>query len=198
MIDNYFRKILPKYSKSLVSLLAKYKVTPNQITIFAFAVSSLSAVFLSLDWPYLAVFTWWAGRLCDGLDGILARHIDQTSSFGAYLDIVCDMAVYSFMVLGFFTLYPHLSFEWLVVLVGYVLCITSALSLGSVEAHAGSDTKDDRGLRLGAGLAEAGETGIAYTLMILLPQYIAPIVYTWILILFITVVSRTVLARKFS
>jgi hypothetical protein len=78
----------------------------------------------------------------------------------------------------------------------YVLCITSALALGAEEAEAGLEARDDRGLRLGAGLAEGGETGIAYTAMLLLPAWLEVIAAVWIAVLASTVVARTLLAAR--
>ena len=42
----------------------------------------------------------------------------------------------------------------MLVLIMYVMSICSALSLGSLEAQIKTPTRDNRGLRLGAGIAE--------------------------------------------
>ena len=79
----------------------------------------------------------------------------------------------------------------------YVLCITSALAFGALQNELGDfEDLDDRGLRLGAGLAEGGETGLAYTLMLLFPSYIDILSFVWLMILFWTVFSRTRLAWR--
>ena len=134
--------------------------------------------------------------LVDGTDGIFARNTGQATDFGAYLDIVLDMAAYSAMILGFAYANPELLDRWLVILLLYVLCITSALALGMEEAKRDLPKRDDRGLRLGAGLAESGETGIAYTLFLLLPEQLSPLTALWIAILLTTIVARTILARR--
>ena len=64
-----------------------------------------------------------------------------------------------------------------------------------VDAARGMDG-DNRSLKLAAGLAEGGETGIAYTLMLLLPQLIKVLLPLWILVLVITFVARTWLAWR--
>ena len=58
------------------------------------------------------------------------------------------------------------------------------------------EPRDDRGLRLGAGLAEGGETGIAYTLFLLFPAHLDWLTGIWIGVLVVTVVARTLLARR--
>jgi hypothetical protein len=49
---------------------------------------------------------------------------------------------------------------------------------------------------MAAGLAEGGETGIAYSLFLLLPDLLIYTTSLWIAILFITVVARSVLAHR--
>ena len=106
------------------------------------------------------------------------------------------MAAYSVMVVAFGLANPELQHYWIAMLCLYVLCITSALALGMQEAVAGHPARDDRGLRLGAGLAEGGETGIAYTLFLLLPAWLPTLAAIWIAVLVTTVVARTLLAHR--
>ena len=47
--------------------------------------------------------------ISDFLDGILARHLNLSSNFGSYLDIVCDLASYSGIIVGFYFLSPDLA-----------------------------------------------------------------------------------------
>lgn len=195
MIDNPFRKHLPKYVQPLISVYKIIGLTPNHISFLSLSISFFCLWLIVQQQLIFAAAIWWLGRLLDGTDGIYARQTKQASSFGAYLDIVCDMASYSLVVIGLFFAFPEFQVQWLLMLFFYVLCIASALSLGSLEAEQGQ-MNDNRGLRLGAGLAEGGETGIAYTIFFLLPQYLYITTWIWVAILFVTVVSRTFLAHS--
>ena len=106
------------------------------------------------------------------------------------------MAAYSLVVLALDQVHPELHDRWLLILFLYVLCIASALALGMQEAIGDVRPRDDRGLRLGAGLAEGGETGIAYTLFLLLPGQLGLLTGLWIVLLATTVAARTMLARR--
>ena len=106
------------------------------------------------------------------------------------------MAAYSLVVLALDQVHPELHDRWLLILFLYVLCITSALALGAEEASLDAPSRDDRGLRLGAGLAEGGETGIAYTLFLLFPGQLGILTGLWIVVLATTVAARTMLARR--
>jgi len=196
MIDNHFRAILPGMVQPLIRFYSRVGLTPNRITMIAFAIALVAAGLCGAGYGVAAAAVWWLGRLFDGTDGIFARATGQTSDFGAYLDILGDMAAYSVMILGFFWLHPNLGLTWSLILLLYVLCIASALALGSIEQSRKRPARDDRGLRLGAGLAEGGETGIAYTLFLLFPAHIGVLSKVWILILITTVVARSLLARK--
>ena len=145
---------------------------------------------------WVALTLWWVSRAADGTDGVFARATGQESDFGAYLDIVLDMAAYGAMVLGFAVARPALQLEWMLMLFLYILCIASALALGIQEAKRALPARDDRGLRLGAGLAEGGETGIAYSIFLLFPAQLALTTPLWVAILAITIVARSVLAYR--
>ncbi len=196
MIDNSFRRVLPRFVGPLLRLYALCGLSPNAVSVLALGLAGVSAFCILQDWPLLAVGSWWLGRLFDGTDGIYARQTGRATSFGAYLDIVLDMASYSLVVLALDGVHPELHASWMWILFLYVLCIAGALALGAEESRGQLPPRDDRGLRLGAGLAEGGETGIAYTLFLLFPAWLEGLTAVWIAVLVTTVVARTVLARR--
>jgi hypothetical protein len=68
--------------------------------------------------------------------------------------------------------------------------------LGNFERQVDGLSKDNRGLRLAAGIAEGGETGIAYTVFLISPFNLKIEVLIWTAILAATVIARTMLAAK--
>jgi phosphatidylglycerophosphate synthase len=196
MIDNPFRQVLPRFAGPVLRLYAALGLSPNAVSVLAFALAGVSAFCVAEGWPLAAIGFWWLGRLADGTDGIYARQTGRATDFGAYFDIVLDMAAYSLIVVALDSLHPDLHVRWIVILFLYVLCIASALALGMQEAGRSLEPRDDRGLRLGAGLAEGGETGVAYTLFLLFPEQLGWLTALWIAILATTVVARTLLAHR--
>lgn len=196
MIDNHFRKILPDYTVWIIRIYSRIGISPNQISVASFLIALLASILVVKNYFYLAIIIWWMGRLLDGTDGIYARATGKTSLFGAYLDMLLDMASYSLMIIAFSLVFPALSLQWTLILFFYVLCITGALALGSLEKKKGLTANDNRGLRLAAGLAEGGETGIAYTIFLLFPQFINELAWAWIGALLITVTGRSILAYQ--
>jgi phosphatidylglycerophosphate synthase len=195
MIDGYARNLLPSLTRGLIAFYRWTGVTPNQLTVVGFVIAVAAAYLVSQGFAWSAIAVWWLGRLIDGTDGILARATGKTSDFGGYLDITLDMAAYSLMVLGFYVWQPQFVLGWMITLILYILAITSALSLGALERARGMDG-DNRSLKLAAGLAEGGETGIAYTLMLLWPRFIHALLTVWIAVLLFTFIARTWLAWR--
>ncbi len=193
MIDAPFRAFLPKVSQPLISFYESRDFSPNQITVAGFMGAMVAAAAVGLGWWWLALVLWWASRLLDGTDGIYARHTGRVTEFGGYLDITLDMASYSVMILGFYFRRPELAVLWVAILIFYVLAITTALSLGAIERKKGVDG-DNRSLKLAAGLAEGGETGIAYSLLLIFPEYTFSIALIWLAVLALTILARTRLA----
>lgn len=196
MIDAPFRRALPRFAGPLLRCYAQAGLSPNALSGIACTLALLAALCTASGWAWPAIALWWLGRLVDGTDGLHARRSGRASDFGAYLDILLDMTAYSAMVLGFAQLHPELHSRWLWILLLYVLCITSALALGAQEARRRLPPRDERGLRLGAGLAEGGETGIAYTLFLLFPHRIETLSALWLALLVLTVLARTALAGR--
>jgi len=98
-------------------LLAEAKVahrlglTPNRVSVLGFALSLLSAAVYGLGsreplMHLLAVALFLLSGFCDTLDGILARHYEQASVFGGFLDSLldryADAAVYAGVIIGGF------------------------------------------------------------------------------------------------
>lgn len=196
MIDNAFRAQLPRFASPLIALYTRWGWTPNHVTVLGFVIALLASIAVALGHLWVAFGLWWVSRLADGTDGLLARETGQESEFGAYFDIVLDMAAYGAMVLGFAFFFPVYAAYWMAMLFLYILCIASALALGMQEANRNFEPRDDRGLRLGAGLAEGGETGIAYSLFLLFPGWLWVLAPVWIAVLATTVIARTALAYR--
>lgn len=187
---------MPRFAGPLLAIYTRLGWTPNHVSALGFGIALAASFAVAMGHEWVALTLWWVSRAADGTDGVFARATGQESDFGAYLDIVLDMAAYGAMVLGFAVAWPALQLEWMLMLFLYILCIASALALGMQEAKRALPARDDRGLRLGAGLAEGGETGIAYSIFLLFPAQLPLTTPLWVAILAITIVARSILADR--
>tara|TARA_B100002003_G_scaffold107522_1_gene99845 strand:- start:175 stop:825 length:651 start_codon:yes stop_codon:yes gene_type:complete len=99
--DGYISKhINRKMSEPMARLLAKTKVTPNQMTWAAFGIALLSFVSFVLGYNLIAGLLVQLSSIVDGIDGSLARLKGMTSEFGGFLDSVLDRYADILIVLG--------------------------------------------------------------------------------------------------
>lgn len=192
MFDEAFRVRFQPLARPLVQRLATAGATPNQITLTTFAVAVVAAITVAAGFPLTGVGIWLASRIGDGLDGALARVTGTTSTFGGFLDITVDMAAYSAMVVGFAWLYPQFTLGWTLVLMGYVLAITTTLALSDAARAADRRVSDtDRTFQFTPGITEAGETSTAYVIWALWPEHLQWWLTIWIAALATTTLQRT-------
>lgn len=66
---------------------------PNQITLFRIILIPIFILvfYLPLSWSHFGAFAiFWVASVSDALDGYLARKLNQSSAFGAFIDPVAD------------------------------------------------------------------------------------------------------------
>lgn len=196
MIDEPFRRWLAHHAASPVPHLARLGITPNALTWTGLSLGLVAAALVSRGLFVAGIAVWLGSRILDGYDGMLARHLGRSSLYGGYLDITLDMLAYSVMAGAFAWAMPEDRLLWMAVLVGYVLAITTTLALSSLAERADRQLGGNRSLQFTAGLAEAGETNIVYTVIALLPSFSRITLFAWIALLAATAVQRTLSARR--
>jgi CDP-L-myo-inositol myo-inositolphosphotransferase len=75
-------------------------ITPNQVTIAAFAVALAAAVALTAHAPVVAAVFVTAASVLDGSDGEIARLTHRSSRFGSFFDAVLDRAADGLLFTG--------------------------------------------------------------------------------------------------
>ena len=83
------------------ALLALYpRITPNQVTLLAFAVAVAAAGAFAVGAPVAAALLVTLASVLDGSDGEVARLTHRSSSYGAFLDPVLDRAADGLLLTG--------------------------------------------------------------------------------------------------
>ena len=100
MIDAKLNKIFNPILSIFAKKLSKLNINPNTITFigFFFGICCFYSIANSM-FSYAFIFLC-LNRICDGLDGALARLIGETD-LGAFYDIVLDFLFYSMFPLSF-------------------------------------------------------------------------------------------------
>lgn len=198
MLDGVARKLIGPALDRLGGRLARRGVTADSVTLagFALGVAAAAAIAVELYWPGLLLIL--GSRLCDGLDGAVARASRKTDR-GGYLDIVLDFAFYGLIPLGFVLADPAAN-----ALAGAVLLFSFYLNGASFLAYAimaekrglATELRGEKSLYFTSGLAEATETIAVFLLSCLLPNYFAPLAYLFAAMTLVTAASRVLLAAK--
>ena len=106
MLDKFSIQLIKKPLSLSASVLHKYGVTANQTTLLGFALGCLAFPALLLQEYNIALLFILLNRICDGLDGALARITGITDS-GGFLDISLDFLFYSLIPFGFVLANPE-------------------------------------------------------------------------------------------
>jgi CDP-diacylglycerol--glycerol-3-phosphate 3-phosphatidyltransferase len=131
-------KLIRIIAKSPGNLLAKTKITPNQITFLGFLVNCLVAFFIAkgnLSYLILGLLIWVAGFF-DALDGSVARSTGKTTVFGNFWDSVLDR--YADSVIYFGVLIHFLKLDEPNYVIAVVIAIVGSLAVSYTRAKAES------------------------------------------------------------
>ncbi len=195
MIDEPFRQWMARRWSAPAGMLHRAGVTANQISVAAAVLGLAAALLVAVQLPWAGVALWLVSRVLDGYDGMVARLSGTSTLFGGYLDITLDMLAYSAMAIAFAIAMPTDRVLWMLVLLGYVMAITTTLALSSLAEKADRQLGGNRSIQFTRGLAEGGETTIVYVVIALAPSVSRYVLVVWIAMLAISAVQRTRMAR---
>jgi len=107
MLDKFITPVIKPMLNTVVAVLHKRSITPDQLTMVGFLIGMLALPLLAFEFWYGALAAIAVNRVFDGLDGALARYAQQSSSAGGYLDITLDFLFYAAIPLGFILANPE-------------------------------------------------------------------------------------------
>ncbi len=160
-------------------------LTANRLTILGFVLGIFCAVFVSMGLFLVALICLLLNRLCDGLDGAVARR-QGSSDFGGYLDIVCDFIFYALVPFSFVIFSSEHAIAAGFLMLSFVGTGSSFLAYAILEAKNSDVLRGEEAKRplnkksffyLG-GLTEGTETIAVFTLMLLFPAWFG--IFAWV------------------
>lgn len=107
MLDKFITPVIKPLLTPIVVLVHKRGITADQLTVAGFLIGVLAVPLLAFECWYSALLAIVLNRILDGLDGALARHANQSSSAGGFLDITLDFLFYAAIPLGFIIANPE-------------------------------------------------------------------------------------------
>ncbi|EKO3992636.1 CDP-alcohol phosphatidyltransferase family protein [Vibrio fluvialis] len=195
MLDRYVIPVIRWPLSKSADVLDTIGVSANQVTLFGFAMGCLAFPALALEQYLLALLLIAINRLCDGLDGALAR-IQGLTDAGGFLDISLDFLFYSLIPFGFVVANPELNaVAGAFLIFSFIGTGSSFLAFAVMAGKRGiqNPVYQNKSLYYMSGLTEGTETIGCFVLICLLPQHFALIAY-----LFGTACWFTTLTRIYS
>lgn len=197
MFDAKLRPIIDPPLDRVASILIRFGVTPNKVTVAGFLIGIGAAIAVAFGQFALALVLLLLNRAADGLDGAVARQTKMTD-FGGFLDIVLDFIFYSGFVVAFAAHDPvtnGLPAAFLVF--AFVGTGCSFLAYAIVAARRGIETsaRGRKSFYYLGGLTEGAETIGLFVLICLIPTAFAPLAWAFACLCWITTATRIAMAK---
>lgn len=175
MIDRPAQALLAPALRAAAALLVRRGFTADSVTWAGFGLGMVAAGCIALQRPLAGLVLLLASRLCDGLDGAVAR-LTQPTDRGAFLDITLDFLFYASIPLAFALADPPANaLAAAVLLAAFIGTGSSFLAFAVLAERRGltSLAYPAKGLYYLGGLTEAGETLACFVAMCLWPAAFA-------------------------
>jgi len=198
VLDGIARRLIVPPLDRLGRALARQGVKADHVTWAGFALGLLAAAAIAARLHLLGLLLVLSSRLCDGLDGAVARASVKTDR-GGFLDIVLDFAFYGAIPLAFAIAEPEKNALAAAVLL-FAFYANGASFLGyavmAEKRKLVSEARGSKSLYFTTGLAEATETIIVFVLFCLFPSAFPLIAYVFAAMTLVTTGARIVLALR--
>ncbi|MBP1870970.1 phosphatidylglycerophosphate synthase [Ensifer adhaerens] len=191
------RKHLDPMLDRVGAALARGGISANAVTIAGLVLGLVAAALIAGQFYLAGAILIVVSRLCDGLDGAVARATRKTD-FGGFLDIVLDFVFYGAIPLGFILADPQANG-----LAGGLLLFSFYVNGASFLAYAimaekramTTDVRGGKSLYFTTGLAEATETIAVFLAFCLFPAWFSVLATLFAVVCLYTALSRIMLAR---
>ena len=204
MLDNYTQKAIRPLISSLADALHGLGVCANTLTWWGWGLGMASAVAIVNQMYVLGLCVLLLSRLCDGLDGAVAR-LGQPSDAGGFLDISLDFWFYAAIPLAFAWADPaRNALAAACLLAAFISTGTSFLAYAVMRekqnahtSHAPNPTaptatvtRADKSFYFLGGLTEATETLVFFVAMCLWPSYFPTLAFVFSALCTVTSLTR--------
>jgi phosphatidylglycerophosphate synthase len=196
VLDARLRRLIDPPLDRLSAPLAAHGLSANAVTVAGFAIGLGAAAAIAGRAYWLGLALLLLNRLCDGLDGAVARRRGLTD-LGGFLDIVLDFLIYSAVPFAFALADPAANALPAAFLVfSFVGTGSSFLAYAIMAAKRGVSTelRGQKSLYYLGGLTEGTETILAFVLACLWPALFPWIALVFGLLCWLTTATRIAVA----
>lgn len=192
MLDRAAVTLIRPVIDRLARVLADAGLGANQMTLLGFAIGMAAAALIATDNYLTGAAAILLSRLCDGLDGAIARR-SRTTDAGGFLDIALDFVFYAAIPLAFAIADPQQNaLAAALLLAAFCGTMSSFLAFAVIAAKRRMDNLawPDKSFYFLGGLTEATETLACFIAMCLWPQHFALLAIVYAALCAVTTVTR--------
>jgi phosphatidylglycerophosphate synthase len=191
MFDRTVRRIIDPLLEVLAGGLASAGVSAAMLTITGFVAGLGAAVAASQQFWMTAAGLILFNRLCDGLDGMVARRTGVTDS-GGFLDIVLDLIFYGAVPLGFGLSSKGNLLPAAALIHSFLGTSGSFLAWAAIAAKRGplDDWGGRKSMEYSAGFMEGTETVLFFLAFCAVPSAFVPLAWTFCGLCWLTTLLR--------
>jgi phosphatidylglycerophosphate synthase len=192
MLDRYIVPLIKPAVDALAHQLVKSGAKADHITLLAFGLGIIAAVLIVFQYFLAGAAMVLLSRLCDALDGAVARQTQATDA-GGFLDISLDFLFYASIPMAFAITDPAANaLPAAVLLAAFMGTGSSFLAFAALAAKRGLTNIDypHKSLYFLGGLAEATETLVFFMAICLWPQHFEVLAYLYAAVCCVTIATR--------
>jgi phosphatidylglycerophosphate synthase len=192
MLDRYLLPLIKPAVDGCARALVRRGAKADHVTLLAFGMGLIAAISIANRAYLLGVSCILLSRLCDALDGAVARQTEITDA-GGYLDISLDFLFYASVPLAFAVASPATNaLPAAVLLAAFMGTASSFLAFAALAAKRGMTSMNhpNKSLYFLGGLTEASETLVFFMAICLWPSHFASLAYLFSALCCVTIVTR--------
>lgn len=191
MFDVALRRLVDPALIGMAGWVAGARISANALTITGAALGLGAAFFVTQSNFAAALALIILNRICDGLDGAIAR-INGPTEFGGYLDTLCDYVFYLSVPLAFALVDPVNQLPALFLVASFTLTAVSFLAFAAIAARQSLNdgAHGPKAFIYSTGLMEGGETIAFFLLFCLFPAFFPTLAIIFAALCLLTVVQR--------
>lgn len=192
MLDRYTTAWIQPIVDAIATPLVKVGIKADAMTLLGFILGIFAAILIVSQAYLWGAALILASRLCDALDGAMARHTAPTDA-GGFLDISLDFLFYASIPLAFaFANPPVNALPAAILLAAFMGSSTSFLAFAALAAKRGLKSIDypQKSFYFLGGLTEATETLVFFMAVCLWPQHFKVLAYLYAAMCCVTIVTR--------
>ena len=171
MIDTRLREMIDPVLNPVGAALARRGVAADHLTLLGLGLGIGAGIAAAFGAFLTALLLILANRLCDGLDGAIAKTAGRTEA-GGFLDITCDFVFYGAVPLGFALHEPELyGLPAAALLFSFYVNGSAFLAYATLAARHPEigETPEAKSFHYMWGLAEGAETILFFAVVTLMP-----------------------------